>query len=61
MAASEKYEYAVNRRIAQVLFQLLFPSLVKKHLNEHVMYYNFLFLIEKSFETCQVYYTILLI
>ena len=61
MAASEKYEYAVNGRIAQVLFQLLFPSLVKKHLKEHVIYYNFLFLIEKIFETCQVYYTILLI
>ena len=61
MAASEKYEYAVNGRIAQVLFQLLFPSLVKKHLNKHVIYYKFLFLIEKIFETCQVYYTILLI
>ena len=24
-------------------------SLVKKHLNEHIMYYNFSFLIEKSF------------
>ena len=61
MAASKKYEYGANGRIAQVLLQLLFPYLVKKHLNEHVIYYNFLFLIAKIFETCQVYYTILLI
>ena len=30
------------------------PSLVKKYLNEHIIYYNFSFLIEKSFQACQV-------
>ena len=41
------YEYTVNARFTQGLMQLL--SFVKKHLNEHIMYYNFSFLIEKSF------------
>ena len=36
-------------------------SLVKKHLNEHIMYYNFSFLIKKVLETYQAYYIILLI
>ena len=36
-------------------------SLVKKHLDELKMYYNFPFLIEKILETYLVYYTILFI
>ena len=34
-------------------------SLVKKHLNEHVIYYNFSFFIEKVLETYQIYCTVL--
>ena len=36
-------------------------SLIKKHLNEHIICCNFSFLIEKLSETYQVYYTILFI
>ena len=34
-------------------------SLIEKHLNEPIIYYNFL--LRKDFETYQVYYTILLL
>ena len=34
-------------------------SLLKKHLNEHAIYYSFSFLIEKVSETYQLYYRIL--
>ena len=36
-------------------------SLIKNHLNEHKIYCNFWFLIEKLLETYQVYYAVLLI
>ena len=52
MVASVKYEYAVNARFTGAL--LVAFSVVKKHLNEHIIYYNFSFLIEKSFQACQV-------
>ena len=48
-AGSVKYEYAVNARFTQGLLQLLLTSLVKKHLNEHIIYYNFSVFIEKRF------------
>ena len=40
---------SVNARFNQVISKSFLFSLVKKYLNEHIIYYNFSFIIEKSF------------
>ena len=49
VTASVKYKYAVNARFTQGLLQLFLIFWLKNILNEHIIYKNFAFLIEKSF------------
>ena len=49
VAASEKYEYTVYMLdLLNDCYNCFLLSLIKKHLNEPIIYYNFLFLIEKK-------------
>ena len=57
VAASEKYEYTLYMLdLLKDCYNCFLLSLIEKHLNEHILYYNFSFL-----GTYQVYYTILLV
>ena len=50
MAASEKYEYTVYMlNLLKDCYNCFLFSLIEKHLNEPIIYYNFSFLIEKRF------------
>ena len=50
VAASEKYEYTVYMPdLLKDCNNCFLLSLIEKHLNEPIIYYNFSFLIEKSF------------
>ena len=49
VAASEKYEYTVYMLdLLNDCYNSFLLSLIKKHLNEPIIYHNFLFLIEKK-------------
>ena len=49
VAASEKYEYTVYMLdLLSDCYNSFLLSLIKKHLNEPIIYHNFLFLIEKK-------------
>ena len=50
MAASEKYEYTVYMlNLLKDCYNCFLFSVIEKHLNEPIIYYNFSFLIEKRF------------
>ena len=50
VATSEKYEYTVYMLgLLTDCYNCFLHSLIEKHLNEPIIYYNFSFLIEKSF------------
>ena len=50
VVASEKYEYTIYMLdLLQDCYNCFSLSLIEKHLNEPIIYYNFSFLVEKSF------------
>ena len=50
VATSEKYEYTVYMLdLLKDCYKCFFLSLIEKHWNEPIIYYNFSFVIEKSF------------
>ena len=50
VAASEKYEYTVYMPdLLKDCYNCFLLSLIEKHLNEPIIYYNFSFLIEQGF------------
>ena len=50
VATSEKYEYTVYMLdLLKDCYKCFFLSLIEKHRNEPIIYYNFSFVIEKSF------------